>query len=154
VHLKGLIKTSGFASDENAKAVAMILRGIERQIRKDTAHPMESGVGASDWQIEHIYPQSSGGPGNEWMTDIAKWKFQRENYDPLKHTLGNVTALTGEGNKKAAQKSFKSKQDFFQRTHLGINEDLMDFKTWTPKNIQDRSSILLTYFLQEWPEKS
>jgi len=153
-HLKGLIKISGFATDENAKAVAMILRGIERQIRRDTAHPMESGVGASDWQIEHIYPQSAGGPGNEWMADITKWHFQRENYDSLKHTLGNVTALTGEGNKKAAQKSFKSKQEFFERTHLGINEDLMELKTWTPKNIQDRSSVLLTYFLQEWPEKS
>ena len=57
-------------------------------------------------------------------------------------------------NKKAAQKSFKSKQEFFERTHLGINEDLMELKTWTPKNIQDRSSVLLTYFLQEWPEKS
>jgi hypothetical protein len=152
-HLRNLIKTSPFAKDENNKAVGLILQGIERQIRKDVAHPMVLGAGGSDWQIEHIYPQSPNGPGEDWTSDIHDWGFKRENYDPLKFTLGNITALTGTGNKKAAQKSFLQKKELFESSKLGVSESILDLKRWTPKEIQNRSTVLLTYFLQEWPEK-
>jgi len=152
-HLKSVIKTSPFATNENAKAVGIILQGIERQIRRENAHPMDLGAGGSDWQIEHIYPQSSNDPGQAWLNDIKSKGFDKSNYDPLKFTLGNITALTGTGNKKAAQKSFKEKQELFESTKLGISEDLLQLRFWGPKEIQDRSSLMLTYFIQEWPEK-
>jgi uncharacterized protein with ParB-like and HNH nuclease domain len=150
--LRNLIQTSQVATDANASAIAVVLRGIERQIRKTSAHPLKAGAGASDWQIEHIYPQSANGPGAEWQKDMETWKLKRENYEQLKHTLGNVTFLTGNDNKSASRKSFADKQIIFKDTHLGLNEDLEHLKEWKPKNIQDRSTLLLSYFIQEWPE--
>jgi uncharacterized protein with ParB-like and HNH nuclease domain len=150
--LKNLIQTSQVANDANASAIGIVLRGIERQIRKTSAHPLKAGAGASDWQIEHIYPQSENGPGAEWIKDMDDWNLKRENYDQLKHTLGNVTFLTGTDNKSASRKSFSDKKKIFKDTHLGLNEDLELMREWKPKNIQDRSTLLLSYFIQEWPE--
>lgn len=150
--LKNLIQTSQVATDANAAAIGIVLRGIERQIRKTSAHPLKAGAGAFDWQIEHIYPQSANGPGSEWQKDMDDWKLKRENYEQLKHTLGNVTFLTGADNKTASRKSFSEKKKIFKETHLGINEDLEIIKDWKPKNIQERSTLLLSYFIQEWPE--
>lgn len=152
-HLKSLIKTSTFATNENGKAVGIILQGIERQIQKENAHPMELGAGSSNWQIEHIYPQSQNDPGAAWLSDIKDWGFEKSNYEPLKHTLGNVTALTSTGNKQASQRSFEEKKDIFKATRLGLSDDLLKLKFWRPKEIQDRSTLLLSYFIQEWPEK-
>ena len=150
--LKNLIQTSQVATDANAAAIGIVLRGIERQIRKTSAHPLKAGAGASDWQIEHIYPQSANGPGSEWQKDMDDWKLKRENYEQLKHTLGNVTFLTGADNKTASRKSFSDKKKIFKETHLGVNEDLETIKDWKPKNIQERSTLLLSHFIQEWPE--
>ena len=150
--LRNLIQTSQVANDSNAAAIGIVLRGIERQIRKTSAHPLKAGAGASDWQIEHIYPQSANGPGADWQKDISEWHLSRENYEQLKHTLGNVTFLTGKDNKSASRKNFQEKKKIFKDTHLGLNEDLEQLKEWKPKNIQDRSTLLLSYFIQEWPE--
>ena len=83
---------------------------------------------------------------------MKEWNLKSENYEQLKFTLGNVTFLTGTDNKSASRKSFEEKKKIFKQTHLGINEDLENLKVWKPKNIQDRSTLLLSYFIQEWPE--
>jgi len=153
IHLKSLIKTSAFATNENSKAVRLILQGIERQIQKENAHPMESGAGSSKWEVEHIYPQSESGPGPAWRRDIKEWKLEINNYEPLKYTLGNITALTSPGNLDASRKPFKVKKGIYKDTRLGLQDDLLKLKFWRPKEIQDRGSLLLTYFIQEWPEK-
>jgi|694.fasta_scaffold40101_1 hypothetical protein len=150
--LKNLVPTSQVAVDANAPAMAVVLRGIERQMRKTSAHPIQTGVGPSDWQIEHIYPQSENGPGPEWIRDLKSWGVEPENYNQLKFTLGNITALSSRDNQLAGRESFKTKQDIFKSTHLGISEDLLNLRHWKPKNIQGRSSYLLSHFIQEWPE--
>lgn len=151
-NLKNQIQSSNCAKDDAAPAMVSILRGIERQISKDVAHPMKAGVGSDEWQVEHIYPQGDGGPGAHWSKDIKDWKLQRENYEPLKYTLGNIGALTGTGNKKAGQKSFQEKKQSLRESRLGINESVLSIEKWTPKAIKDRSTVLLSYFLSEWPE--
>ena len=155
--LKNLVPTAQVAVDANASAMGVILRGIERQIRKTSAHPLPTGVGPSEWQIEHIYPQSENGPGPEWIRDLKSWNNKNNKIDPadynqLKFTIGNITALSSTDNQLAGRESFKTKQDIFKRTHLGISEDLLNLRQWTPKNIRVRSGYLLSYFEKEWPE--
>jgi hypothetical protein len=150
--LKNLITTSQVADGANSSAMGIVLRGIERQIRKTSAHPLKAGAGSKDWQIEHIYPQSDNGPGAEWLKDINGWNLGVENYEQLKYTLGNITFLTGTDNKRASQRPFAEKQKIFRDTHLGVNDELLSIKAWKPKNIQERSTVLLSYFCQEWPE--
>jgi Protein of unknown function DUF262/Protein of unknown function (DUF1524) len=150
--LRNAIGHVSCAKDENSAAILSILRGAERQLRKESAHSIPQGTLASLWQVEHIYPQSSKSPGEVWLSDMKKWKIEREHYDQLKHTLGNVTALTSKANQQAGQKSFSDKKQKFKESHLGINDDLLDKEHWTPKDILARSSVLLSLFIDEWPD--
>lgn len=150
--LENLVPTAQVAVDANASAMGVVLRGIERQIRGTSAHPLQTGIGPFDWQIEHIYPQSDNGPGPEWTRDMKSWSVDPDDYNQLKFTLGNITALSSTDNRLAGRESFKTKQDIFKDTHLGISKDLLNLRQWKPKNIQARSSHLLSYFVKEWPE--
>jgi len=150
--LKNVIAHTTCATDENSAAMLSILRGVERQLRKESAHSIPQGKEPATWQVEHIYPQSQKSPGDAWLTDLKNWKYTKDNYDQLKFTLGNVTALTALANQQIGQKSFKDKKAKFQLSHLGINEDLCNKLKWTPKDITERSTYLLSEFIQEWPD--
>jgi hypothetical protein len=150
--LRNAIGHVACAKDDNSAAILSILRGIERQIRKESAHSIPQGTAATAWQVEHIYPQSVKNPGNAWTLDMKKWHMDRDHYEPLKHTLGNVTALTSKANQQAAQKSFIEKKKKFTESHLGINQDLLNLDKWTPKDIVDRGSVLVSFFIDEWPD--
>jgi hypothetical protein len=152
VKLKNVISHTTCATDENSAAMLSILRGIERQLRKESAHSIPQGTEPSTWQVEHIYPQSQKSPGDAWLTDLKGWKYTKDNYDQLKFTLGNVTALTALANQQIGQKSFKDKKLKFQASHLGVNEDLCNKLKWTPKDIVERSTYLLSEFIEEWPD--
>ncbi len=66
--------------------------------------------------------------------------------------MGNVTALTALANQQIGQKSFKDKKVKFESSHLGISEDVVRKLKWTPKDIIERSTYLLSEFLVEWPD--
>jgi hypothetical protein len=150
--LKNVITHVTCAKDDNSAAILSILRGIERQHRKESAHSIPQGSAPAAWQVEHIYPQSQKSPGDAWLSDISKWKLNKENYDQLKFTLGNVTALTSKANQEAGQKSFSDKKVKFKDSHLAVNEYFIDQDRWMPKDIMERSSVLLSFFIDEWPD--
>lgn len=152
--LKNVVAHSTCATDDNSAAILSILRGIERQIRKESAHSLPQGKEPATWQVEHIYPQSMKSPGDAWLTDLKNWNLNKDNYDELKFTLGNVTALTALANQQIGQKSFKDKKAKFQSSHLGLNEDIQKKLKWTPKDITERSTSLLSEFIAEWPDCS
>lgn len=150
--LKNVVAHSTCATDDNSAAILSILRGIERQIRKESAHSLPQGKEPATWQVEHIYPQSIKSPGDAWLSDLKTWSLTKDNYDQLKFTLGNVTALTALANQQIGQKSFKDKKVKFQASHLGLNEDIQNKLKWTPKDIIERSTSLLSEFIAEWPD--
>jgi hypothetical protein len=150
--LKNVVAHSTCATDDNSAAILSILRGIERQIRKESAHSLPQGKEPATWQVEHIYPQSIKSPGDAWLSDLKTWSLTKDNYDQLKFTLGNVTALTALANQQIGQKSFKEKKLKFQASHLGLNEEIQNKLKWTPKDIIERSTSLLSEFIAEWPD--
>jgi len=150
--LKNVVAHSTCATDDNSAAILSILRGIERQIRKESAHSLPQGKEPATWQVEHIYPQSIKSPGDAWLSDLKTWSLTKDNYDQLKFTLGNVTALTALANQQIGQKSFKDKKIKFQASHLGLNEEIQNKLKWTPKDIIERSTSLLSEFIAEWPD--
>ena len=153
VELKNSISNSKCALNENAKSMMIIFRGIEKGLKVDVgvAHPMPHGQEKTDWQIEHIYPQSDKSPGKKWLEDINDWGFKKDNYDELKFTLGNVTVITSTGNQNLGQKPFAEKKVKYKDTKLDINSGFTRLQKWTPKMIQDRSTELLSEILDTWP---
>lgn len=75
-----------------------------------------------------------------------------EHYSHLKFTLGKVTALTSKDNLGASQKSFGEKKGYFTSSHLGMNEPLLKKSKCLPRDIQFRSTELLSCVIDEWPE--
>jgi uncharacterized protein with ParB-like and HNH nuclease domain len=153
-NLKNIITNSQFAYDSNSVAVSIILRGIERNMHSNpaNAHPVETGPGELEWNVEHIYPQSPNNPGPEWLADIAKWGLQKDSYTEFIFTLGNVTLLSGSDNKGVGRDGFKKKKEAYVKSRLILSENLLNLQKWTPKEIKDRSSFLLSHFCDEWPE--
>jgi uncharacterized protein with ParB-like and HNH nuclease domain len=152
--LKNLITNSQFANDSNSVSVSIILRGIERNMHENpaNAHPVQTGIGELDWNVEHIYPQSTNDPGKDWLKDITSWSIPKDSYVDFIFTLGNVTLLSGSDNKSIQRASFSRKKEAYEKSGLKISQDMLRKQKWTPKEIKDRSSFLLSYFCDEWPE--
>ena len=101
------------------------------------------------WTVEHIFPQGPNIPSG-WVKmiaggDEAKAKEIRENYV---HKLGNLT-ISGY-NSKLGNKSFEEKQDrkdtlghyVGYKNGLFLNQTLEGKKSWTLKDINDRTAVL------------
>jgi len=129
-----------------------ILRGLERRLSGDGAHPMSFGKGPGLYTVEHVYPQ-----GNklavDWQQDLARWKHGSDEYDTLRHTLGNLTALTNKENSKFGQRGFSKKKELLKESvaPLRVHQAVLSPARWTPQAIKDRSVDLAKVALVEWP---
>lgn len=150
--LKDLISSSEFATNQNAKAVACILRGIERQMSGSSAHPLPHGNASGSWTIEHIYPQNDSNPGKEWLKSLDSWNVKVQDMNKKRLTLGNVGLLVGEENSKTGQKAFNFKKEKLSDANLRVNSDVLNHDRWTSREISERGSILLSYFISEFPQ--
>jgi uncharacterized protein with ParB-like and HNH nuclease domain len=131
-------------------ALGAIFRGIETQLSGSGSNKFK--VSKNEYTIEHIYPVKPG----KWENDIKNWKSDLKKMAPYLHTLGNLTVVTQEHNSKVGNKPLADKQEF--PTILGtsaplrIHEGWIKSKQWTEKEIQKRTSDLLSYALLRWPE--
>jgi hypothetical protein len=134
------------------RALGAIFRGIERALSGIGSMRFEIGSGSSSYSIEHIYPQKS----QNWLTDISLWGSTSQLLDAKKHTLGNLTVATREHNSKVGNKSFDAKREYptYSGTvaPLSINNSWLDVavRSWTPKQIDQRSIYLLAAALRYW----
>lgn len=150
--LRDSVATSEFATNQNAKAVASILRSIERQMSGPGAHPLPHGSESGNWTVEHIYPQNDLNPGKDWLRSLDSWNTKTQDMNKKRLTLGNVGLLIGQENSKSAQKPFSFKKEKLRDSNLRVNADVLELEKWTTKEIIQRGSILLSYFLSEFPE--
>jgi hypothetical protein len=74
--------------------------------------------------IEHIYPQNPATPSTL--------------LDPLKHTLGNLTALDEEEGAKAGNKTFSAKKTTYASSDFKITKPLGKLEKWDQTAIADR----------------
>lgn len=142
--------------DLTAKGQGAIFRGIERQLSGAGAMWFSVGPNNADYSIEHIYPQSS----SRWLSDLKTWGVSDDDMKPLLQTLGNLTVVTNEHNKKVGNKSFTEKQAFPTTSGvaapLNINGEWLSASVnkWTPEEIKARSRSLVEVAILRWPEIS
>ena len=140
--------------DLTSKAQGAIFRGLERQLSGGGSLWFRIGKGNNDYSIEHIYPQSGG----KWHADLAKWSTSEAKMKQVLQTLGNLTVVTIEHNKKVGNKRFAEKQAYPTVAGgvapLNINKKWLDpsVKKWTLSEITDRSKELVEVALLRWPK--
>ena len=134
------------------KALGAIFRGIERSLSGTGAMKFIIGKDASNYTIEHIYPQKN----SQWLSDLSSWGVNLPLIESRKHTLGNLTVATREHNSTVGNKAFRDK-----KAHptvpgavapLSLNSGWLDTAVvqWTPALIEQRSIQLLAAALNYW----
>ena len=134
--------------------VFVVLRGIEREMAGQSAHPVPYGSGDGEFTVEHLYPQSDN-PGNPWRSDLKKWGGKAatiENMLAARHTLGNLTAVTHYDNRKNGRKPFNEKKTLIAATTgLKLHDSFLRIQKWSSQEIYERGNKLVRVALTRWP---
>ena len=155
-----------------AQRVAAILRGIEREISGPAANAMPLGTAITDFNVDHIFPQSCKDGLNEaWVVDTEKWKLKEDEIDELKlriDTLGNLALHASYANKSDQDASFeykksalsgklalsgkKGKKGKKKKPSVLVShaQGICTQEKWTAKEIDERTTELLGHALEHW----
>ena len=165
--LKSTLLAADWVSDADIRKVAAsktyeevgprvkgaLLRGMERHLSGPGAHFFVVGKESEDYSIEHIYPQKP----SLWLGDLSTWAENPASMDELRETIGNLTAVTQEHNKKVGNKPFAVKRAFPTSDGGGapmkINEGWLrsSVTQWTSSEIRTRSAALIEAAIKRWP---
>jgi uncharacterized protein with ParB-like and HNH nuclease domain len=98
-----------------AQRVAAILRGIEREISGPAANPMPLGLGITDFNVDHIFPQSCRDSLNTaWNEDVQKWGLNDKDVEKLRERvdcLGNLALHASYSNRSDQDADFEYKKN-------------------------------------------
>lgn len=154
-----------------AQRVAAILRGIEREISGPAANPMPLGTGATDFNVDHILPQSCReGLNKAWKEDIKKWDLKDHEVDRLRERvdcLGNLALHASYSNKSDQDADFEYKKSALsgalsrsmikgkkikKRPAVIVShaQGICSCGEWTAKEIDARTFELLEHALEYW----
>lgn len=152
--------TSSFLTNEFGQSgykpgqLGAIFRGIERQMSGEGSMFFKMGNKASQYSIEHIYPQKPA----LWSPDLKKWKVDPSLMEDKMHLMGNLTVVTTKHNKAVGNKTFSEKRNYAttigNAAPMSINLDWLnvDLDKWTPKHVDARNKLLLDAALKYWAD--
>ena len=93
--------------------------------------------------LEHILPQS---PNDDWEKD-----FDKESQKKYISKIGNMTLLHEKLNRNAQNYSFEKKLDEYKKQPgIKITEELLGKKSWTKKQIENRTKEFSKYAKEIW----
>jgi hypothetical protein len=100
--------------------------------------------------IEHIFPET---PDDEEWPEFAKWSSYEQH--KLRHSLGNLLALSQSRNSKASNRPFARKrqddegvQGYFNGSYSEIN--VAQFPDWTPATVLERGLAMIDFMELNW----
>ena len=149
-----------YGSKAKPNQLLLLFRGIELELAGDAANHLIGGKEPASYSIEHLLPSSRQ---DKWEAHITD---QGENYDDalrLKDTLGNLTPLTNNHNKRVGTKLLAEKAACLDDgTILGYPEPPLRVHeswatkgnpdlTWSGLKIRHRSQTLVSVLLKHWP---
>lgn len=94
----------------------------------------------SDVNIEHIMPQ----------TLSPAWNIDSKIHERYVQRLGNLALLDEKLNKKASNAPFVDKKEYYKKSLIKPNQNLLQYNQWTPAEIEDRQKNLAKLALEIW----
>lgn len=98
--------------------------------------------------VEHVCPQNYDG-NSQWAT----W-YSPEQHSIWLHSLGNLVLLNRRKNSTAQNYDFlKKKNKYFvsgDSCPFTITNEVREYKTWKPDDIEDRRTIILERLAEDW----
>jgi uncharacterized protein with ParB-like and HNH nuclease domain len=140
-----VLKSQSFYENQSSKQIRFLLYFYEKQLCERAGEPdaieFETVIG-SGTEVEHIWPQSP-----------EEYPIDQEEYDSLKHRLGNLTFVSDEYNKKELQnKLFDKKGPAFATSSYRLNrEKIAKSGRWGKEEITSREDDnLIPFILERW----
>lgn len=140
-----VLKSQDFYSDQKSKQVRYLLYFYERHLCEVAGEPdvpaFDTVMGAN-YEVEHIWPQA---PEN--------YPIDKDEYDSLKHRLGNLTFVSDKYNKEALQnKLFEEKRPEFAESSYRLNrKKIASCQNWGEEEITMREDgELVPFILDKW----
>ena len=130
-------------------ALGALLRGIERAKAGGEWPTFRIGSGKADYNVEHIYPQTP----STWEADLRRWRQKRDSMDERLHSLGNLTVVTSQHNKRVKNKTLTEKQTeatLVKAPMLHLNKEWMRADKWTRASIDQRTRSLAQVAIEHW----
>ena len=135
-------QTRSFLTTANAYALSNI-RWILDKIEL-SGNPV--GVDLSRLSIEHIMPQTI----NEYWANVSG--LNEDQYTSVVNRIGNLTLAAVSDNSKMGNSNFEYKKQVLASTkHLNLNADIYTKTSWTVKDIEERTQLLIDQIIKLFP---
>lgn len=99
----------------------------------------------ANWQIEHIFPQ-------KW--DSHYFDISETEQELIEH-IGNKVPFEQKLNIQAGNGFFSTKKEKYQKSVIGVVQELLQYEEWTPRHILARDEQVVDDIwntLKEWNE--
>lgn len=170
-HTNGRLQSVYSDAPGAAQRIAAILRGIEREIGGPAVNSMPLGNGTTDFNVDHILPQSCReGLNMAWKEDVMKWGLSNDEIDRLRERvdcLGNLALHASYSNKSDQDAGFEYKKLAIsgkvsyspkkgKKTKakpvvlVSHAQDICLCTSWTAEDIDKRTVKLLGEALEYW----
>ncbi|WP_211173260.1 DUF262 domain-containing protein, partial [Brasilonema bromeliae] len=125
----------------NAKLARYILSEINQHYMD--SKELIANPNATELNLEHILPQT---PSEKWLVE-----FPKTDYNQYIYRLGNMTLLDSSINRKVGNTSFQDKcATAFSTSQLEITKEIINYRVWSPKQVEERQSKMAEAACQIW----
>ena len=139
--LRDMIKTSNIyqTSKTRAKIMLAAIEGYSTDFETSLNELL------NNYEVEHIFPIS---PSQETEKEYYDYFPNKEAavdfYSKIRHTLGNLTLVTPEANKKLTNSSWSIKKEIYSNnSKLKINNSLSQYEKWDEESYNSRINSLI-----------
>jgi len=130
------------------KRTKMLLAACELELRSGKSEQIELPTKLT---IEHVLPSrwKKHWPVPDDVEDESEFEEQR---DHIKHTIGNLTLVTGKLNPSISNKDWDSKRPaLVKHSILRLNNELTERDVWNEDAIRHRADELFVLATRVWP---
>jgi len=140
------LKTSPLYHSIVRRRLRMVLEALEESLGTD----LSEHVSRNQLTVEHVLPQQWQAHWPLPPSDDPEQLTARRDY--IKHTLGNLTLITGKLNSAASNAPWRDKRDTLNHhSVLLISSDIRTADEWGESQIEARSQRLAEQALKIWP---
>ncbi len=139
------LRSENLYSRHSSRDMKYLLSEYEIHIRQSSGEPLhlaQEEILSTEYQVEHIWPQSASNLG----LNRDGLEAHARNAD----RLGNLTIASKSWNISMGNKPFEEKVLKYGESSLRVQRELANFSEWGPEAIREREDKIVEFALKRW----
>lgn len=108
-----------------------------------------SGEDRAAVDVEHIAPQRAF-DADKYQTWMDEMNVGKDEFSQVKNMIGNLTLLENRHNAAAGANPFDEKKQHYLGSNFEMTQDLLDYDSWNPEKIEERTKRLADACVNIW----